>query len=689
MCKKLFFLISLLLVLGPPCSASEPSFYISPNGSSSNSGADWNDALRQLPSYLYRGFTYYIADGSYNSYTFDDAPSATYITIKKATIDDHGTDTGWQSSYGDGTALFGNFNFSNTSYIIFDGQVEDGFKLIKEGVGGTVVTIDNSNHITLRNCDLDGNFATLSNDNATSHTNGACHVMHMGGVSYVTIENCKLHDAADDGFSIHGADNLLIAGNQVYNLYGCGTDGGCGPCYNGHSDGVEIFNVDNAEFRGNFIYDVRSTSSFISGNWTTDPGNDSWNVTLVNNIFYSPETGFCIYLRYIHNITLVHNIFWGIKQGSYGGMALGPELTDLDMYNNIILSINYAHMGGIYDPSEHRGDYNLFGYNTAQYPLQAHDIIASDPMFENIPDIDGPAHREVMAEDFRIISTSAAKDSGTDMGITVDFFGNVRPQDSGYDIGAHEYVTPRAGDFNGDGVVDFKDLKILADDWLVSDYDLAGSLSTGLVSHYKFDGDASDSVGDNDGTEVGNPTYSTGLHGQAISLDGDGDYVNCGNDASFDITGSITLSALIKGTFNGSWDPIISKGFNWQLTKGMGNEASFFCIGLGSILGTTNINDDQWHHVAAVYNGSKMCLYVDGVREAYNSASGSLSVSASSVYIGGSPSQSFNGLIDDVLIYNRALSEEEIQELACPIDLNMDGSVNFKDFAELADNWLR
>jgi hypothetical protein len=412
-------------------------------------------------------------------------------------------------------------------------------------------------------------------------------------------------------------------------------------------------------------------------------------VTLVNNIFYSPETGFCIYLRQIHNVVLTHNVFWGIKNGSYGGLALGPELTDLDMYNNIILSINYAHMGGIYDPSEHRGDYNLFGYNTGQYPLQAHDIIASDPRFENMSSAQGPGFREVVAEDFRITSPSAAKDAATDMGITVDFFGNTRPQGSGYDIGAHEYVTLRAGDFNGDGVVDFKDLKILADDWLVSDYDLAGTLSVGLVSHYKFDGDANDSVGGNDGTEVGGPTYTAGLHNQAINLDGNDDYVDCGNDSSFEITSSITLSALIKGTFNSAWDPIIAKGFDWMLSRGTGDEAIFFCIGVDSLSGTTNINDDQWHHVAAVYNGSKMDLYVDGQLDVSKSASGSLYVSTTNVYIGGSPSQSFNGLIDDVLIYSRALSEEEIQELACLIDLNIDGSVNFKDFAVLADNWLR
>jgi hypothetical protein len=149
------------------------------------------------------------------------------------------------------------------------------------------------------------------------------------------------------------------------------------------------------------------------------------------------------------------------------------------------------------------------------------------------------------------------------------------------------------------------------------------------------------------------------------------------------------LSALIKGTFNNGWDPIIAKGFDWMLSRGTGDEATFFCIGVDFLTGSANINDDQWHHVAAVYDGSMLYLYVDGRLDACKSASGDLRVSSSNVYIGGSPSQSFNGLVDDVLVYNRALSKTEIEYLAVRTDLNKDGDVNFKDFAALAENWLR
>jgi hypothetical protein len=237
-------------------------------------------------------------------------------------------------------------------------------------------------------------------------------------------------------------------------------------------------------------------------------------------------------------------------------------------------------------------------------------------------------------------------------------------------------------------VVDFEDVKVLAGDWLAADYDY---VLTGLVSRYKFDGNAGDSAGGNDGTEVGGPTYAAGLHSQAIKLDGIDDYVDCGSDASFEITDTITLSALIKGTFNKSWSCIIGKGYDWLLARGMGDEAIFYCSGMDYITGSVNINDNKWHHVAAVYDGSKLYLYVDGKLDACGNASGSLNVLASNVYIGGGPSASFNGLVDDARIYNRALSYDEIETLytgRAATDLVNDYNIDFKDFAVLANNWL-
>jgi hypothetical protein len=71
------------------------------------SGESWSDALDDLPSDLVRGDTYYVADGSYGSCSLDDEVSGSdYIHVKKATVSDHGTSTGWSDSYADGQAVF-------------------------------------------------------------------------------------------------------------------------------------------------------------------------------------------------------------------------------------------------------------------------------------------------------------------------------------------------------------------------------------------------------------------------------------------------------------------------------------------------------------------------------------------------------------------------------------------------------
>ena len=70
-------------------------------------GDDWANAYTSLPADLTRGHTYYIATGTYGSYIFDDPKvSNQYITIKKATVTDHGTPVGWDNSYGDRQAVF-------------------------------------------------------------------------------------------------------------------------------------------------------------------------------------------------------------------------------------------------------------------------------------------------------------------------------------------------------------------------------------------------------------------------------------------------------------------------------------------------------------------------------------------------------------------------------------------------------
>jgi len=193
-----------------------------------------------------------------------------------------------------------------------------------------------------------------------------------------------------------------------------------------------------------------------------------------------------------------------------------------------------------------------------------------------------------------------------------------------------------------------------------------------LVAWYRFDGNAFDSSGnDLHGTEMGNPTYEAGVFGQAISLDGDGDYVDCGLDPKFDITDYITFTYWIKVfAFDKGWNTVISKGDDsWRSSRAGTNnfmEASVSGTTGDYTYGVTPVDDGQWHHVGWVYDGTMNYLYVDGEVDATEESTGQINISSYPLWIGDNsqlPVSCWNGLIDDVQIYNRALSQEEVQRV--------------------------
>src|SRR6478672_8702003 len=97
--KTLIGLMVICAALGAGLRAQTATHYVRQGASGTGTGDDWTNAYPNLPGTLTRGDTYYVADGSYGNPVFDDPESGTLvITIKKATITDHGTDTGWQAN---------------------------------------------------------------------------------------------------------------------------------------------------------------------------------------------------------------------------------------------------------------------------------------------------------------------------------------------------------------------------------------------------------------------------------------------------------------------------------------------------------------------------------------------------------------------------------------------------------------
>jgi len=197
---------------------------------------------------------------------------------------------------------------------------------------------------------------------------------------------------------------------------------------------------------------------------------------------------------------------------------------------------------------------------------------------------------------------------------------------------------------------------------------------SGLVGYWKFDDEngivAVDSSGTgNNGTLINGPAWTTGKVGGALSFDGVDDYVDA-SDTNLPIgNSSATLSAWIKTTQTGEiyylgWG---TRSYFSEIVLGMlNNNLTVESFG-GSDEGNAVINDGNWHHVVGVWNGgSDVVEYVDGVEQTLTSWLGSINIiSSGHLNIGRliNSGYYFNGAIDEVRVYNRALSAAEVSAI--------------------------
>ncbi|MGB2863259.1 MAG: LamG-like jellyroll fold domain-containing protein [Sedimentisphaerales bacterium] len=257
-------------------------------------------------------------------------------------------------------------------------------------------------------------------------------------------------------------------------------------------------------------------------------------------------------------------------------------------------------------------------------------------------------------------------------------------------------------DFNGDAIVDVKDVAILTDHW-GENYPLCdiGPMPLGdgivdvqdlivlteyiepidhtLIAHWALDeleGDfAEDSaVGDDDAVVIGGPAWQPdgGKVGGALQFDGIDDYVSTPfvlnpGDVSFSVFVWIKSSAsgqFIISQADSPEDPTYGPGSNWLGTDQSSGRLISGLMGayFGPLESDFVVTDDQWHHVGLVYDRDSMHrhLYVDGVEVAADTDTVPVFRCDGSLYIGAGkdlePESFYSGLIDDVRIYNRVVS---------------------------------
>lgn len=201
----------------------------------------------------------------------------------------------------------------------------------------------------------------------------------------------------------------------------------------------------------------------------------------------------------------------------------------------------------------------------------------------------------------------------------------------------------------------------------------------GPVLSYSFNASSgttvTDSSGFNNNGTISGATWHSGKYGNALTFDGINNLVTTADAASLDLTTGMTLEAWVyptalSGGTSGGWRTVFFKEQPGALVYGLyahspANHASGY-IFIGSeigVQGTSLTPAETWTHLALTYDSTALRLYVNGVLKNTTSQTGAIQTSAGPLRIGGNTirGEYFKGKIDEVRIYNRALTAAQIQ----------------------------
>jgi hypothetical protein len=198
----------------------------------------------------------------------------------------------------------------------------------------------------------------------------------------------------------------------------------------------------------------------------------------------------------------------------------------------------------------------------------------------------------------------------------------------------------------------------------------------GLVAAYGFEEASGKQVTDasgnaNHGTIAGATRITTTQFGKALKFNGTNGWITVNDNASLDLTTGMTLEAWVYPTvWMSGWATVVMKERTgaeiYSLYANDGGSRPNTAVSVGGAEQILSIGShlptNTWTHLAATYDGTNQKLYVNGVLAGSRPQAGTVATSDGKLRIGGNSvwGEYFTGYIDEVRIYNRALTQAEI-----------------------------
>ena len=196
-------------------------------------------------------------------------------------------------------------------------------------------------------------------------------------------------------------------------------------------------------------------------------------------------------------------------------------------------------------------------------------------------------------------------------------------------------------------------------------------VTDGLLSYWTFDTadiagqTAKDVWGDRDGTIIGNTQVTTGIIGDALQFDGAGDYVEYDDSGLPEGDAPRTMSVWVKPEGAG-----VRSALEWGTNANtqrcailiLAGETIKFCGQNADVTSNGSVVNGEWHYVSETYDGTTIRIYIDGVLDIEQARSINTVLNVGRIGANVRLGEFFNGAIDEVSIYDRALSENEVAQ---------------------------